>query len=391
MLLRGRPPPTRSATFVSTPRVPYRLASKPLLLAPAPMRGRPRAPPARRRRRRSCPAAVTGSVSLSLAAAVLAYALTGLRLRGGGGGGGKGSERMAQPLRAVEAAPLEVRRAVVVRQFAHDTGAFTQGLAWGGEGKIYESTGLRGRSSVRRVDLETGFVERAVELKAAEFGEGCCVVGGELVQVLWKTGVGRVYSLPDLEELRSFRFEGDGWGLAVDRRDDRLLYLSDGSDIIRVLRRVLVDDEREDEGGGGGGTAGLEEIRRFTVLVGDANGKSVRLLNELEMVGDELWANIWLSELVARIDVSTGFVTGWVDMRGLLTPGDIPAGHNVDVLNGLAWDAESGRIFATGKLWPHLFEIQVSDEVSSRSLKYLNPFFTDPAKCRMIMASTVGQ
>lgn len=293
-------------------------------------------------------------------------------------------QRRAAETRQVESRGVPVQRGVVVREIAHDRMAFTQGLSWA-EGWLYESTGLRGRSSVRRIHAASGSVVQIVELPEIDFGEGCCVVGkedkAELVQLLWKVGVGNVYSLPAMKLERTFKFEPDGWGLARDLADDRILYLSDGTDVIRVMRRVLSEE---------GATIGVEEVRRFTVRNGGVKGASVSLLNELEIVRGELWANIWMSELVARIDIETGFVVGWIDLRGILDQESIPAGHRVDVLNGIAWDAAADRVFVTGKMWPKMYEISVASEVSAWSLRFLNPFFTDPARVRLIMKSTEG-
>lgn len=277
----------------------------------------------------------------------------------------------------VEGGRVEVRRGRVVREMVHDEDAFTQGIFWH-DGGFYESTGLRGRSSLRRLGVDAQ-VERVVEMAPSEFGEGCGVYRGEIIQVVWKEGRGLRYSTGGMARLGEFRFEGDGWGVAVDGDQ---VFMSDGSDVVRVMEGV---EE-------GGILVGLREVRRFTVVV-DAHvtgGKSVGLLNELQVIRGELWANIWMSELVARIDMATGVVNSWVDLRGLLEPGDVPEGHEVDVLNGIAWDSVNDRIFVTGKLWPRLFEIQVSEEVTGRSLKHLNPFFTDPVKCKRIMSSTIG-
>lgn len=279
---------------------------------------------------------------------------------------------------------IPVRRAHIVTSHPHDLLAFTQGLSFNG-GYLYESTGINGKSSVRQVEIETGRILRRYDLPSRDFGEGCVAVGDEMIQVIWKTGTGYVYSLPTLHLKRSFRFDGDGWGLAVDDEDSTLLYLSDGSDEIRVMRRLVSEEKRENLHVS---TVGMEEISRLKVRNG-RSGPGVALLNELEVVGNELWANIWMSDLVARIDKRTGIVKSWVDMQGLLTESDIPENHKTDVLNGMAYNPSTGQIYVTGKLWPRLFEIRVEQKVTANSIQHLNPFFTDPSKVRYIMSLTL--
>lgn len=275
-----------------------------------------------------------------------------------------------------------VRQAHAVEEYDHDLGAFTQGLVWH-DGFLYESTGLYGRSSVRRIDLSTSKIEDMHHLPNRDFGEGCTVVDGDLIQVVWKTGEGYVYSLPHLEKKHRVRFDGDGWGITSDRQDAGLLYLSDGTDTIRAMR-IVREGSRE---GKDDTVVELQEQRRFVVRDG-ATGKKVSLLNELEMVNDELWANIWFSNLVARIDVSTGIVTGWIDMQNVLDYKSIPTGHRVDVLNGIAYDADSDAIYVTGKLWPRFYRIRIGDIVAP-SIAGFNTFFTDPSKVQEIMSHTI--
>jgi glutaminyl-peptide cyclotransferase len=284
---------------------------------------------------------------------------------------------------------------LVVAEYPHDLDAFTQGLVWH-DGTFIESTGMQGRSTIRRVEVLTGRPEVVRRLPDADFGEGCAIAGDKLLQMVWKTGLGYVYSLPELELVAELSFDGDGWGITADRHDPSLLYVSDGSAEIRVMRLVWTSGRLPGEGEPTGhsqtkvmGQARLEQIRKFTVRNGDG-GPSVALLNELQTVGDdEIWANIWFSDLVARIDVHTGLIREWVDLRGLLPADAIPVGHKVDVLNGIAHDAATDRMFVTGKLWPRVFEIRVSDEISAESIAYLNPFFTDPDQVAYIMSLTV--
>lgn len=262
-----------------------------------------------------------------------------------------------------------VMAARVVAQYAHDPNAFTQGLLWH-NGMLYESTGLQGRSTVRRVDLESGEVIQSHRLKRADFGEGLSLYGGdraELVQMLWKVGKGYIYDRDSLKPLSEFRFKGDAWGITSAPGRAGEFYLSDGSSRIYEYRL---------EGGE------FVRIGKFTVRDGE---REVGLLNELEMVGDELWANIWMSDFVARIDPATGFVSSWVDLRNLLHESDIPPGHQVDVLNGIAWDSTQDRIFVTGKLWPKLYSIQVTDhKVADNVANATNAFFLDPSSVRYV-------
>lgn len=269
----------------------------------------------------------------------------------------------------VSTASAPVYAANIVGEYKHDLDAFTQGLVWH-EGALYESTGLRGKSSVRRVDLETGKVVDTHKLKLDDFGEGLCISGkngDKIVQVLWKMGKGYVYNRETLEQQSEFDFEGDGWGLASMPGRPEEIFLSDGSSKIRVYR---LDDGR------------LKKLRDFTVRDGT---KEVGLLNELEVIGGELWANVWYSDFVARIDMETGTVKSWVDLRGLLKRDEVPKGHSVDVLNGIAWDKNTGSVFVTGKLWPKLYSIVVTDRVVAQSVAGLgNAFFLDPEQVRYV-------
>jgi len=221
----------------------------------------------------------------------------------------------------------------IVRTFPHDANAFTQGLAYR-DGFLYEGTGLQGRSSLRKVSLETGNVVQQVDLAGEFFGEGITLLKNEVIQLTWQSQTGFVYSLNDFHVLRRFSYSGEGWGLATDGRQ---LFMSDGTPEIRVLDP---------------GT--LAEKRRFTVH----DGKTpVKELNELEFVEGEIFANVWQTDRIARISPQTGEVIGWIDLKGLLSPVyRLEAGA---VLNGIAYDAERKRLFVTGKLWPSVFQIQL--------------------------------
>lgn len=271
--------------------------------------------------------------------------------------------------------PAPVYSAKVVAEYNHDLDAFTQGLAWHG-GNLYESTGLRGRSSLRHVDTETGEIIKTRNLKGTDFGEGLAVAGengSKLVQLLWKTGKGYVYDRVGLTLETEIDYEGDGWGLASGPGTNGELFLSDGSSRIRVYR---LDGSN------------FAKVREFTVRDGL---KDVGLLNELEFVGEELWANIWLSGFVARIDCRSGLVKSWLDLREILDGSAIPEGHQVDVLNGIAYDGSNGRILVTGKLWPRLYSIEVTNNKTADSVDTAgNAFFLDPDRVRLVHQSVIG-
>ncbi|MFW5721812.1 MAG: glutaminyl-peptide cyclotransferase [Desulfohalobiaceae bacterium] len=221
----------------------------------------------------------------------------------------------------------------VVRSYPHDPGAFTQGLVYAG-GFLYESTGLRGRSSLRKVDLETGRVLRRVALPRQYFGEGLTLWGDDLIQLTWKAGVGLVYELDTLKPKHSFRYRGQGWGLT---HDGSRLIMSDGSSFLRFL-----DPETHEQTG------------RLQVREGD---RPVDRLNELEWVQGEVWANVWQTDRIVRVCPGTGQVLGWIDLSGL-REAEISPGQE-RVLNGIAYDPDSGRLFVTGKSWTRLYEITV--------------------------------
>ena len=233
--------------------------------------------------------------------------------------------------RAAAGAPVLPHR--VVAAHPHDPEAFTQGLLLH-EGLLYESTGRRGQSSLRRVEPASGRVLARVDLPDWAFGEGLARVGGELVQLTWQAGVAFRWRLAELVESGRHRYRGEGWGLAFD---GARLAMSDGSEWITWRDPVS-----------------FEATGRLRVTDGD---RPVALLNELEFAGGWLWANVWQSPRIARIDTATGRVTGWVDLAAL--PGPMFSRPGMDVLNGIAWDAGRGRLLVTGKLWPRLFELEV--------------------------------
>ena len=221
----------------------------------------------------------------------------------------------------------------IVGAFPHDIAAFTEGLLVD-HGFLYESTGLEGRSSLRKVQLETGQVLQVHELPADVFGEGLAVFGDRLIQLTWKSQLGYVYDKATFRLLREFTYPTEGWGLAQDGKD---LVMSDGTATLYFLNPET-----------------FEKVGQIEVYAEDG---PVTQLNELEYVHGEIYANIWKTDRIARIDPATGRVLGWIDLTGLLSAQDRQT--PVDVLNGIAYDAESDRLFVTGKLWPKLFEIKL--------------------------------
>jgi glutamine cyclotransferase len=228
----------------------------------------------------------------------------------------------------------------IIHDYPHDQEAFTQGLVYH-DGFLYEGTGLNGQSSLRKVRLETGEVVQHVDLSAEYFGEGIAIAGNKLFQLTWQSHIGFVYNLADFKLLRQFSYPGEGWGLTSRGNE---IFMSDGTAEIRVLD-----------------AATLKEKRRFTVRDGAA---PVDQLNELEFVEGELFANVWQTDRIARISPQNGKVVGWIDLSGLLSP--IYRRKDGAVLNGIAYDATHKRLFVTGKLWPKIFEIQLTP-------KSLNP------------------
>jgi glutaminyl-peptide cyclotransferase len=222
----------------------------------------------------------------------------------------------------------------VVAEYPHDRRAFTQGLAYV-DGVLYEGTGQHGQSTLRRVELETGEVLQAVGLSKEYFGEGITVLGDHIYQLTWKSGICVVFDRETFEFLDVFTYQTEGWGLTTD--GERLI-MSDGTN------RLFIRDPET-----------FAELDTIDVYDGV---RAIWNLNELEVVDGEIWANVWQTDYIARIDPETGQVTGWIDLSGLLSESD-RGKHRVDVLNGIAHDPETDRLFVTGKLWPKLFEIEV--------------------------------
>lgn len=221
----------------------------------------------------------------------------------------------------------------VVNVYPHDPDAYTQGLIFR-NGFLFESTGRYGRSTLRKVELKTGRVVQQYRLDPAYFAEGLAEWNGQLVQLTWRSQLAFVYDLVGFAPKRTFGYSGEGWGLTHNHQE---FILSDGTESLRFLNSTT-----------------FYETRRTVVRDG---GIPVKDLNELEYVRGEIYANVWHTDRIARILPQSGRVTGWIDLRGLLS-----TVYQLDpeaVLNGIAYDADTNRLFVTGKLWPRLFEIEV--------------------------------
>jgi glutaminyl-peptide cyclotransferase len=222
----------------------------------------------------------------------------------------------------------------VVHAYPHDPTAFTEGLFYL-DGFLYESTGLEGHSSVRKVKLETGEVVQKHDLPPQYFGEGIVNWKGRLDQLTYKSEVGFVYDLNTFATQSQFEYPGEGWALTTD---GKRIIMDDGTPEIRFW-----DPET------------LKELGRITVT---DDGHPLKDINEMEWIKGEIWANVWQTDQIVRIDPASGKVTAHIDLTGLLDP-SLRVDGETDVLNGIAYDAKTDRIFVTGKKWPKLFEIQV--------------------------------
>ncbi|WP_300531772.1 glutaminyl-peptide cyclotransferase [Maricaulis sp.] len=232
-------------------------------------------------------------------------------------------------------AQIEIIRPEIVATYPHDTDAFTQGL-FISDGQLFESTGQFGESNLRRVDLESGAVLDQRDLPDSVFGEGSTRLGDEIFVLTWMSQTGFIYNAETLELIETFTYPGEGWGL-TDNGD--ALIMSDGSDVLRFLD-----------------PSDMSLVRELPVTL---NGRPVRRVNELEWIDGEIWANVWQQPQVLRIDPESGAVTAVINMRDHV-PANIGNPRD-NVLNGIAHDPETGRIFMTGKRWPVLYEIALPD------------------------------
>jgi glutamine cyclotransferase len=217
----------------------------------------------------------------------------------------------------------------IVKTYPHDPDAYTQGLFFH-KGFLYEGTGQEGRSSLREVDPETGKIIRQHNLSPELFGEGITLFNDQIYQVTWRSKVGFVYDRTSFSQIKRVYYQSEGWGLTTM---GKLLVMSDGTNVL-----YFIDPEM------------FTVVSRLEVY---DNEKQTDQLNELEFINGELWANLWLTDRIARIDPQTGRVNGYIDLKGLARD------RNINELNGIAWDSENNRIFVTGKNWPKLFEISV--------------------------------
>jgi len=235
----------------------------------------------------------------------------------------------------------------VKNTYPHDQSAFTEGLVFE-NGVLYEGTGLYEYSNLRRVELETGKVLQIRELPNQYFGEGITIYKNKIIQLTWKSHLGFVYDKYNFELLQEFNYPTEGWGITYD---GNYLIMSDGTSTLHFL-----DPET------------FEEISQIEVYENDI---PIIKINELEYVQGEIFANIWLTERIARINPLTGQVTGWIDLKGILSPED--RSEKVDVLNGIAYDAKNDRLLVTGKFWPKLFEIELIKDESNQNGSSLGP------------------
>jgi glutaminyl-peptide cyclotransferase len=239
-----------------------------------------------------------------------------------------GCVAFAAPRAQVAVAPLKVQ---VLRTYPHDRRAFTQGLVWR-DGSLYESTGMVGQSSLRRVDLASGDVKQRIDVPPPFFAEGLADVGNRLFQLTWQHGRVFVYDKSTFGRVGEFAYQGEGWGLC---HDSKTLVMSDGSDTLTVRS-----------------PADFSVVRRIRVTLA---GRARNRLNELECVGRDVYANVWQTETIVRIDPASGQVTAQIDASGLLTPQER---LGTDVLNGIAYDPADRTFLITGKWWPKLFRVK---------------------------------
>ncbi|MBM7129272.1 glutaminyl-peptide cyclotransferase [Dyella mobilis] len=223
----------------------------------------------------------------------------------------------------------------IVQKYPHDTKAYTEGFFYL-NGYFYEATGTVGESQVRKVDVKTGEVLQKLDLPPPDYGEGIVAWKNRLMELTWQSHHGFIYDLKTFKKLGTFEYPGEGWALTADNKH---IYMSDGTPTIRVLD-----------------PATLKQVGQIDVT---ANGQPLHNLNELEWVKGQIYANVWLSNAIVRIDPASGKVVGVINLTGLAPkPGDTPDPTN-DVLNGIAYDAKQDRLFVTGKRWPWIYEIKL--------------------------------
>ena len=239
--------------------------------------------------------------------------------------------------RSLNATSIPIFGYEVVNTYPHDPSAFTQGLVYD-DGVLYEGTGLNGQSTLRRVDVATGGVLQQTNISSEFFGEGIAIWKDRLIQLTWRSNLGFVYGKENLTRIGNFSYPTEGWGLTSD---GKRLIMSDGTETLYFLDPVTF--------------ARVGEIRVTAI------GEPVKGLNELEYIKGKIYANMWPRNWIVIISPDNGSVMGAINLQGILMKSDIQ-GHKVDVLNGIAYDAKTDRLFVTGKWWPRLFEIRLVEE-----------------------------
>ncbi|SJZ95447.1 glutaminyl-peptide cyclotransferase [Selenihalanaerobacter shriftii] len=220
----------------------------------------------------------------------------------------------------------------IVNTFPHEQNAFTQGLVYK-DGYLYEGTGLKGYSSLRQTELETGEIVKQNRLPRKYFGEGITIFKGKIFQLTWKSGICFVYN-KDFKLIKKFKYPYQGWGIT---QNNNSLIMSDGTDNIYFLNP--------------------DNFERYKKIKITLNNKSITNINELEYIKGEIYANIWRTNYIVKINPDTGNVTAIIDLNGIINPNDYD--YNLNVLNGIAYDGVNNRLFITGKLWPLIFEIEI--------------------------------
>jgi len=239
------------------------------------------------------------------------------------------------PLNYIIKTKVPVRSIDVIASYPHDRDAYTQGLLVR-NGFLYESTGLHGKSGIFKKDIKTGKILQEIRMEERYFGEGIVIFQDKIYQLTWQDETMILYDLHSLREIRKINYQGEGWGLATN---GRYIYMSNGSSTISVR------DPKT-----------FRILREMVVRDGDT---PVERINEMEFIHGEIWANIYMEDLVVRFSPKNGKVKGWLDLSILRSY--LPAHTQVDVINGIAYDKDSDRIFVTGKLWPKLFEIKIKE------------------------------
>lgn len=249
---------------------------------------------------------------------------------------GGGAARTKKPATEPAPKPREYTYRVVTT-YPHLTTSYTQGLQYA-DGVMWEGTGQNGESVLQTIDLATGKASVVARLPHADFGEGIALLGGKVYQLTWHSNKAYVYDAATGRKIGEHRYQGEGWGLTTDSRK---LYMSDGTEYLRTLNPE---------------NFGLEKRTAVTY-----QGRPVQFLNELEWIDGKIWANVYTTEQVVIIDPATGVVEGVIDLAGILPEAEITA--QTDVLNGIAYDAKSKRIFVTGKNWSKIFEIEIIENL----------------------------